>query len=88
MGVGRSPVVAVTVLASVSSSALPGIPLWPCTHRRVVVPGLWRRRVLFAETKFDLEAKLLAIGWAARHRGHIQWLVLAAPWARPEQVRW
>ncbi len=86
--------VAVTILPSLSASLLPGILLWPCTHRRVVVPGLWRRRVLLAETKFDLEAKLLAIGWAAagtalaRHRGHTQWLVLAASWERPEQVRW
>ncbi len=94
MGLGRSLVVAVTVLASVSVSSLPGIPLWPCTHRRVVVPRLWRRRVLLAETKFNLEAKLLVVGWAAagtalaRHRGHTQWLVLAVSWERPEEVRW
>ncbi len=88
MGLGRSLVVAVTVLASLSASSLSGILLWRCTHRRVVVPGLWRRGVLLAETKFDLEAKLLVVGWVAagtalaRHRGHSQWLVLAA-----EQVR-
>ncbi len=78
MDLGRSRVVAVTFLTSVSASSLPEIPLWTCTHRRVVVPGLWRTRVLLAEIKFDLETKLLAIGWAAagtalvKHPGHTQ----------------
>ncbi len=31
--------VVAAVLAAVSASSLPGIPLWPGTHRRVVGPG-------------------------------------------------
>ncbi len=39
MDLGGLLMVVVAVLASVSASSFPGIPLRPDTHRRVVVPG-------------------------------------------------
>ncbi len=44
MGLGGSLVVKAAALAAVSASSLPGIPLCPGIHRRLVGPGraLWR----------------------------------------------
>ncbi len=39
LGLGGSLVIVAAVLASVSASSLPGAPLWPGTHRRVVRHG-------------------------------------------------
>ncbi len=39
MGLGGSLVIAAAVLAAMSASSFPGIPLCPGVHRRVVGPG-------------------------------------------------
>ncbi len=46
MGLGRSLLVKAAALAAVSVSSLPGIPLCPGIHRRLVGPGRAFRRDL------------------------------------------